>query len=173
LTADFGRLHEEDKKFPASTPVSREGYSGRRRATPAKRTGAQCSKQRRRCDAGERPERAPILAAAIETFLDESELTKKPKTLAAYRTALNYFTESCRKLYLEDLERGDLLKFSAFLRDEKELYPRTVYNKFENVISFLKSQGFRGLVGKNDWPLCGGGTGGVRARGLGDAFRGL
>jgi integrase/recombinase XerD len=90
--------------------------------------------------------------AAIEAFLDETELTKKPKTLAAYRTALNYFTESCPKLYLEDLERGDLLKFSAFLRDEKELHPRTVYNKFENVMSFLKSQGIRGLVSKNDWP---------------------
>jgi integrase len=44
------------------------------------------------------------------------------------------------------------LKFSAFLRDERELHPRTVYNKFENVMSFLKVQGFRGLVGKNDWP---------------------
>jgi integrase len=27
-----------------------------------------------------------------------------------------------------------------------------VYNKFENVMSFLKAQGVRGLVGKNDWP---------------------
>jgi integrase/recombinase XerD len=92
------------------------------------------------------------LAALIAEFLDETKLTKKPKTLAAYRTALNYFTESCPKLYLEDLQRGDLLKFSAFLRDEKELHPRTVYNKFENVMSFLKGLGVRGLVGKNDWP---------------------
>jgi integrase len=92
------------------------------------------------------------LAALIAEFLDETKLTKKPKTLAAYRTALNYFTESCSKLYLEDLQRSDLLKFSAFLRDEKELHPRTIYNKFENVMSFLKAQGVRGLVGKNDWP---------------------
>jgi integrase/recombinase XerD len=92
------------------------------------------------------------LAALIAEFLDETKLTKKPKTLAAYRTALNYFTESCPKLYLEDLQRSDLLKFSAFLRDEKEQHPRTVYNKFENVMSFLKTQGIRGLVGKNDWP---------------------
>jgi hypothetical protein len=27
-----------------------------------------------------------------------------------------------------------------------------VYNKFENLMSFLKAQGVRGLVGKNDWP---------------------
>ena len=47
---------------------------------------------------------------------------------------------------------ADLLKFSAFLRDEKEQAPRTVYNKFENVMTFLKAQGIRGLVGKNDWP---------------------
>jgi hypothetical protein len=33
------------------------------------------------------------------------KLTKKPKTLAAYRTALNYFLESCHKLHPEDIER--------------------------------------------------------------------
>ena len=92
------------------------------------------------------------VAVAVTGFLDETKLTKKPKTLAAYSTALSYFTESCPKLYLEDIERKDLLKFSAFLRDEKEQAPRSVYNKFENVMTFLKAQGVRGLVGKNDWP---------------------
>ena len=92
------------------------------------------------------------LAGAIAEFLDETKLTKKPKTHAAYNTALNYFTESCPKLYVKDIERSDLLKFSAFLRDEKELHPRTCWNKFSNVMSFLKAQGVRGLVGKNDWP---------------------
>ena len=92
------------------------------------------------------------IAAAVAQFLEDTELTKKQKTLAAYTTALNYFTESCPKLYLEDIERKDLLKFCAFLREEKEQAPRSVYNKFENVMTFLKAQGIRGLVGKNDWP---------------------
>ena len=92
------------------------------------------------------------LAAAIAGFLDETKLTKKPKTLAAYATALNYFTESCAKLYVHDIERRDMLTFSAFLRDKKNQSPRSVYNKFENVMSFLKAQGIRDLVGKNDWP---------------------
>jgi len=92
------------------------------------------------------------LAAAVAEFLDETKLTKKPKTHAAYYTSLNYFTESCPKLYLEDLQRSDLLKFAAFLRDAKELHPRTCWNKFSNVMSFLKARGVRGLVGKNDWP---------------------
>jgi integrase/recombinase XerD len=92
------------------------------------------------------------LATAVAEFLDETKLTKKPKTLAAYTTALNYFTESCPKLYLSDIERRDMLKFVAFLREEKNQSPRSVYNKFENVMAFLKAQGIRGLVGKNDWP---------------------
>src|SRR6202165_1539194 len=92
------------------------------------------------------------VAASVADYLDETKLTKKPKTLAAYSTALAYFVESCHKLNLEDIDRKDLLKFSAFLRDEKDQAPRSVYNKFENLMSFLKAQGVRGLVGKNDWP---------------------
>ena len=92
------------------------------------------------------------VAAAVAQFLEETEITKKPKTLAAYTTALNYFTESCRKLFLHEIERHDLLKFSGFLREEKKQAPRSVYNKFETVMTFLKANGIRGLVGKNDWP---------------------
>src|ERR1700694_2121576 len=92
------------------------------------------------------------VAAAVADFLDETKLTKKPKTLSAYSTALAYFVESCHKLNLEEIERRDLLKFSAFLRDDKEQATRSVYNKLENLVSFLKAQGIRGLVGKNDWP---------------------
>ena len=93
-----------------------------------------------------------MVSEAVVEYLDEIQLSKKPKTLAAYTTALNYFTQSCHKLHLEEIDRKDLLKFSAFLRDAKEQSPRSVYNKFENVIGFLKAQGIRGLVQKNDWP---------------------
>src|SRR5437667_1500944 len=92
------------------------------------------------------------LAASVAGYLEETRLSKKPKTFAAYRTALAYFVESCHKLNLTDIERKDMLKFAAFLRDEKEQAPRSMYNKFENVMTFLKAQGIRGLVGKNDWP---------------------
>ena len=92
------------------------------------------------------------LSVAITNYLEEVKLSKKPKTHAAYSTALEYFTECCRKLNVEDVDRRDLLKYAAFLRDEKEQAPRSVYNKFENLMTFLKAQGVRGLVGKNDWP---------------------
>ncbi|MGA7754688.1 MAG: site-specific integrase [Candidatus Sulfotelmatobacter sp.] len=94
----------------------------------------------------------PSLAAAVTTYLAEIQLTKKPKTLAAYTKALDYFMESCKKQNVADIERRDMLEFAAYLRDEKEQAPRSVYNKFENVMTFLKANGIRGIVGKNDWP---------------------
>ena len=94
----------------------------------------------------------PMLTSAIAEFLEETKLTKKPKTLSAYRTALQYFQESCHKLYVQDIERKDLLKFIAFLRDEKGQSARSVYNKFEVTMTFLKAQKVRDLIGKNDWP---------------------
>ena len=93
-------------------------------------------------------DRKRSIAAAVADYLDETTLTKKPKTLAAYSTALAYFVESCHKLNLEEIERRDLLKFGAFLRDEKEQAPRSCWNKFSNVMSFLKANGVRGLVGE-------------------------
>ena len=92
------------------------------------------------------------LATSIAAYLDEVQLTKKPKTHAAYSTALAYFAESCRKLSLDAIDRTDLLKFAAFLRDEKEQAPRSCWNKFSNVMTFLKAQGIRGLTRKHDWP---------------------
>ena len=93
-----------------------------------------------------------LLINAAVAYLDEIKSAKKPKTYAAYKTAIDYFLESCTKHQLEQIERRDLLQYSDFLRNQKKLGPRTVYNKFENIMSFLKAQGIRGLVSKNDWP---------------------
>ena len=81
------------------------------------------------------------LTAAIAAYLEEIKLTKKAKTYAAYSTSLEYFQESCQKQYVQDIDRKDMLKFHAFLRDEKEQAPRSCWNKFANVMSFLKAHG--------------------------------
>src|SRR5439155_14388552 len=92
------------------------------------------------------------LTAAIAEYLEETKLTKKPKTLSAYTTALAYFQESRHKQFIRDIERKDLLRYAAFLRDQKGQSPRSCWNKFSNVMTFLKAQGIRGLLKKNDWP---------------------
>jgi len=93
-----------------------------------------------------------LLSAAIAEWLAEIRLTKKPKTFAAYSNGLGYFAESCHKQHVEDVERRDLLAFSAYLRDKKKLAPQTCHNRVRYVVSFLKWGNIRSLVHKNDWP---------------------
>jgi integrase/recombinase XerD len=92
------------------------------------------------------------LDGAIEEFLTDTKTTKKHKTYAAYKVSLEYFRESCSKQFVEQIDRRDMLRFIGFLREEKGLSPRSVYNKFEVVVTWLKANGVRGLVMKHDWP---------------------
>ena len=91
------------------------------------------------------------LQTAVGVYLLEIQAHKKPKTFSAYKTALMYFLESCRKHNLEDIVRADMLHFITCLR-KKGQSDRSVANKFENVMTFLKQQKITGLIGKGDWP---------------------
>ena len=96
--------------------------------------------------------KARSVEEAAGAYLEEIRLAKKHKTFLAYSTAVEYFLESCKKAHLEEIERADLLRFAAFLRDGKGQSPRSVRNKFENVMTFLKAQGITGIIRKGDRP---------------------
>jgi integrase len=96
-----------------------------------------------------------LVSDAAEEYLADIEAHKSSKTLAAYRTAITYFRESCKKTFVEDITRRDLLAFKTYLADEKEQSDRSVWNKFSAVMGFLKSVGHTGKnigVVKHDWP---------------------
>lgn len=93
-----------------------------------------------------------FLRAAAKDFLEDIHLSRQRKTWMGYCLSLKYFKQSCSKTYIEDIERKDLLRFTVFLRDEKDLSPRTVHNKFCEVLTFLQAQGVPKLIGKNDRP---------------------
>ena len=92
------------------------------------------------------------ISVAATSFLEEIKLTRKTKTYKGYEIALAYFQESCSKRYLEDLEKIDLLRFTAFLKNDKKQSPRSVHNKFACLLTFLSENGVPKLVGKNDRP---------------------
>jgi len=92
------------------------------------------------------------LRSAVDDFLEGVQLSRQRKTWRGYCASLSYFQESCDKSFLEEIERRDLLRFAAFLRDTKELSLRTVHNKFVDVLTFLQAQGMPKLIGKNDHP---------------------
>ena len=69
-----------------------------------------------------------------------------------YRLSLQYFQESCKKRFLIEIKRKDLLRFVAFLRDTKKLSRCTVHNQFADVLAFLRAQGVPLLIGRHDRP---------------------
>jgi integrase/recombinase XerD len=93
-----------------------------------------------------------LLADAVNDFLYKARISKKPKTYVAYKTALDYFQESCRRQFLAEVTQRDLLHFVAFLRESKGLSARTTSNKFITVVSFLRASGVRGLAARGDFP---------------------
>ena len=97
------------------------------------------------------PNRAQ-LRSAMADFLREIKLSRKDKTWRGYKVAFAYFQQSCAKKCADEIERIDLLEFVAFLRERKKLAPRTVFNKFTCMMTFLEAQGIPKLLGKNDKP---------------------
>lgn len=98
-----------------------------------------------------------LLKDAAAEYLAEIEAHKSKKTYNAYKNAVDYFLESCKKTFLDTVDRKDLLAYRTYLADEKDQSDRSISNKFENVMSFLKKVGQPGTamdppVGKGDWP---------------------
>lgn len=95
---------------------------------------------------------------AADGFLAEVKTQRKHKTYLAYRSMLRDFLASCAKAHLDEIGRRDLVQFVAYLKSEDRvgrsngLGDRTIYNKFELLVSFLKANGIRGLATKRDWP---------------------
>jgi integrase len=76
----------------------------------------------------------------------------RPKTHQQYSVALRYFQECCSDKLVTEVDRSDLLKMLAFMRDEKKLSKRTAWTKLNVVVQWLKANGVTGLVKRNDWP---------------------
>ena len=96
-----------------------------------------------------------MLDKAKDDYLAEIEKGRKPKTYAAYSVALKYFYECVGNKPMKDITRADLLDFAVFLREEKDQAPRSAYNKFEAVMSFLKRHDITGKslkITAHDWP---------------------
>jgi integrase len=145
--------HEDGKRVRQSVGTDAQQASAKRRLQEgilaAKQSGMKDVAGLAKIGGGD----GMTVVEAVATFLEDLRLNgKKPKTQSAYKTMLtNYFLESCKKQRMAEITRRDLLQFAAFLR-EQGLSPRTVYNKFEQLMSFLKANKITGLVGKNDWP---------------------
>jgi integrase/recombinase XerD len=92
------------------------------------------------------------LADACAEFLEETRQQRTQKTLAQYKTALEYFQASCPAGRLQAIERQDLMRYMGFLAEQKHLAPRTIWTKIVIVVQMLKANGITNLLKHRDWP---------------------
>jgi integrase/recombinase XerD len=94
----------------------------------------------------------PTISESCSEFLEEVRQRSRPKTYQQYSVALRYFQECCQDKLVTEVERADLLKMLAFMRDEKKLSKRTSWTKLNVVVQWLKANGVISLVKRGDWP---------------------
>lgn len=88
----------------------------------------------------EAEEKAAKNRAKVEDYIAKFNRTpgkKKPSTMRTYANSLRHFVKACKKTYIDELKRRDILALLEYLRDEG-MEERSVDNVYGHVIVFLK-----------------------------------
>jgi len=75
--------------------------------------------------------------AASESYLDTIAATRAHKTWLAYTLMLKLFRQSCRKEFLDQIDKSDLSAFEVMQKKDKQ-DDRTVANRIAGVVTFLR-----------------------------------
>lgn len=97
------------------------------------------------------PHKERNLERAIEAYLKEIRQHKRRRRIENSTTALMYFKEYCRK-DVDNVTRLDLLRFTAWLQDDKFVPARRAWDIFGYVVNFLKAYGVPEFARLADWP---------------------
>ena len=140
----------------------REGGKRRRQSVGKDHLQAHAARMRKEAELNARAHGLPIPSGSLATdtgptiidataaYLAEIKISKTPATLAAYTLALQNFTDSCKKHHLSEVNRGDLLEFVRYMRDDLKLTDRTCYNRRSHLLTFLRAHGIEKLLQKKD-----------------------
>ena len=105
--------------------------------------------------------------AVAQYFKNLHSQGKDPKTIRAYKVAVEEFRKSCTKKFLNEIGRQDLIDFMGWLRKQrpklrKDGTPRksrrsgdpnrTYFNKVNNVVIFSSAHGINRLLKKSEYP---------------------
>jgi integrase len=81
---------------------------------------------------------SPALSAAISLYLEQYGLSRKEESYELVAHTLNQFQQHCRRTFLNEVTKLDLLKFADWLQRVEKNKPRTASNKFMRVNQFLR-----------------------------------
>lgn len=88
---------------------------------------------------------------AISRYLLEVKATKSPATLLAYSKDLRWFRQHCKKHYVTQLNRGDVMALFAAGRDQG-LNQKTVNKRVIVMLQAMRGAGAIIALKKGDWP---------------------
>jgi integrase len=98
------------------------------------------------------PSSGTLITEAIDSYLKDVEPPQRePKTYDEYRLVLYKFRDNCKKRYVEEVDRDDLLDFRRVLYSCGN-EARTVFNRMGIVLQLLKIFGIEKLLKKGDKP---------------------
>ena len=127
-----------------ATEAQTPGWRSRPNCTPRKRD------RHSRCPEVDRTGRQHSLAAAIASYLEDIKLSKETEDAFRIFDCLELLRRVLPQEFVEEIDRRDMLKFAAFLRDEKEQSARSCLQQIRKRDGVLKTHGVRryGMVGQ-------------------------
>jgi integrase/recombinase XerD len=90
------------------------------------------------------------LADAIQNHLSRVHLHRSGRTQSAYDLILPQFADYCCKTYLDELIGEDMLHYIIVRLRETGLADRTVANRIDTVLTFLRANGITGLLAPHE-----------------------
>ncbi len=96
------------------------------------------------------PERI-TLADALDKHREYIRYHRSLRTFRTYRPILNSFGLFCKRRYVDEIEREDLLDFAALCLKQTQK-GRSAYNKLVVISQLLKQNGRPRLLNASDWP---------------------
>ena len=118
-------------------------------------------------DAKPESSRLSIDKAVEQYFQNLHSQGKDPKTIRAYKVAVEEFRQSCQKQFMDEIVKQDLIDFMGWLRSQppklrKDGTPRkprrsgdpnrTYFNKVNDAVIFLSAHGINRLLKKSEYP---------------------
>jgi integrase/recombinase XerD len=91
------------------------------------------------------------LAAALDGYKEYVQYHRSLRTFRTYRPILESFKKLCRKTYVEEIERQDLIDFATHCMKEGQK-GKSIYNKLVVISQVMKQHGKAKLLNTADWP---------------------
>ena len=91
------------------------------------------------------------LSAALDGYIEYVRYHRSLRTFRTYRPILDSFKAFCKKTYVDEVERQDLLDFATDCLKQGQK-GKSIYNKLVVISQVMKQHGKGKLLNASDWP---------------------